>query len=124
MELGLNLVWLLVCGVIVAAVAPPSRRTGRAPCILATAFACLALLLFPLISMSDDLNAVYDLGDDFSRFDRSVAAGYFLFVIHAISCLCLLHVDGENRWAHPISHIGSPHPGYLRLGFERPPPRS
>lgn len=49
MELFLNLLWLAICGIAVIAV---PRRSTR---VLLTLL-CAAAILFPIVSVSDDLN--------------------------------------------------------------------
>ena len=49
MELFLNLLWLAICGIAVIAV---PRRSSR---VLLTLL-CAAAILFPIVSVSDDLN--------------------------------------------------------------------
>jgi hypothetical protein len=64
MELGLNLVWMLLAVVIVGLWlrhAPPERQ-GRRTQI--AALAMLILILFPIISVSDDLQAAQNLAED------------------------------------------------------------
>ncbi len=64
MELGLNLAWVAVCIVALAATLPMVRRSRR-PLILGLALICALALLFPIISVSDDL------ASDFSTFEES-----------------------------------------------------
>ncbi len=64
MELFLNLLWLLIAVVSVAywcRHAPPDAAKRRPQCI---ALACALLLLFPVISLTDDLHAEVMLIED------------------------------------------------------------
>jgi hypothetical protein len=64
MELFLNLLWLLIAVVSVAywrRHAPPDAAKRRPQCI---ALACALLLLFPVISLTDDLHAEVMLVED------------------------------------------------------------
>jgi hypothetical protein len=58
LELTLNLVWLAICLLLVAVLGPglKSPIAGRSRAVAALALVCILFLLFPVISMSDDLH--------------------------------------------------------------------
>ena len=58
MELTLNLVWLAICLLLMAVLGPAIRSplAGRSRAVAAVALVCILFLLFPVISMSDDLH--------------------------------------------------------------------
>jgi hypothetical protein len=66
MELLLNLVWALItCGAFVFLL--PRSRGGRAAVI---GLACVAALLFPIISVSDDLSVARDAWEEATSIRR------------------------------------------------------
>ena len=71
MELSLNLAWLILAAVLVGLWARGARvKTGRAQQLIA--IAVLIVILFPVISMSDDLLAVQNAfeADSYQRRDH------------------------------------------------------
>jgi hypothetical protein len=92
MELLLNLIWLAVA---IAGFVLVPKRTGKVWLILA----CVAALLFPIISASDDLNAD-------RTFNDTVAA-----IVEAV-VLCVAFVTiarlGAKRFAPYIVEVATP----------------
>jgi hypothetical protein len=125
MEQLLNIAWLLaVAGVIVAVVARPHRRPqGPHPWhIVAVVFACVALLLFPVISATDDLHPGSDLSDDAAwRHDKRSLGVQLLAVLILISLapLLLCRASLLRNAALTPSDI---RPGHFRLDSGRAPP--
>ena len=82
MELALNLVWVAIAALIaIAGGARALSLSERRQCFIAiTALVCLAVLLFPVISMSDDLDGshLYVPGGKFKSATSGVRA------IHAV----------------------------------------
>jgi hypothetical protein len=73
LELLLNLVWLGVTACIAAAFAVYAlRHPGRASARMALTLACVAALLFPIISMTDDLAATTAALEEWSAMRRTV----------------------------------------------------
>jgi hypothetical protein len=111
MELLLNLLWALVAALAIGAVA--LERCGSRPSIHAShrnallAVACAVVLLFPIVSASDDLHSVQALSEDaIKRVQPSVAQlqqikaardASFLFLLTAI---LLLFVPLSLEWHH------------------------
>ncbi len=124
MELLLNFAWLLaVCGVVIAILMHPRRRvTGSHHWQIAlVVIACVALLLFPVISASDDLHPACDLSDDAAwRHDKRTFSVHLLVFVVLLSIAPLLTVHCVlNR--EDIA-LCSASPGHLHLDFGRAPP--
>ncbi len=113
MELALNLIWMtLAVGVLCAFVSRRRSSTliAQVPCVQALlALACGLVLLFPIISASDDLHPVQAVMEDASkrvqqavgpvspaRNGAPVAILPALFTIHAIFALVVL-----RHWRPP-----------------------
>lgn len=92
MELLLNLVWALITGVLFVWWAFSGRGTPRAWRFTAGTLTLVgvALLLFPVISMTDDLNPSMYYAEDVSavkRLARSTAAAQQHVAPHALSAI-------------------------------------
>ncbi|MBV9086153.1 MAG: hypothetical protein JOY79_01595 [Acidobacteriaceae bacterium] len=123
MEQLLNLIWLLAVAAMVVALKLRPNRIRHLPAYRAlVVFCCMALLLFPVISASDDLHAAYDLSDEAAwRHDKRLLGVPFV----AVLLLVFSHVPLVLRPTRSfLSHIqlGSLHHGYLRLDLGRAPP--
>jgi hypothetical protein len=81
----------------------------------------MALLLFPVISASDDLHAAYDFSDEAAwRHDKRLLGVQLLAVLVLVSLAPLL--IRHNCSFRYRTQIVSPHSGYLRLEVGRAPP--
>jgi hypothetical protein len=95
-ELTLNLVWLLISAAVLilcysrSAISP--GRRGRV--IAALAMVCVACLLFPVISMTDDLNSSPALPEG-NKFKNLAFSGS---VIIALAAWIMLNVSREKSW--------------------------
>lgn len=126
LELLLNIAWLLaVAGIILATAAPQRRRCNRRYIVVGV-FVCIALLLFPVISASDDLHPGGDLSDDAAwRHEKRGLGGAapMLLVLVFLAGYCvrqsnLFHVHTA------VIPLASTRLGYLRLDAGRAPPGS
>ena len=108
MELALNVLWaLVVCGTF--AVLLPRSRGGRVAII---GLACVAALLFPVISVSDDLNAAFNAWEVAAVAFLPVAVSQIAVAFRAIghveveaapALIRLLPADSDPRSPpHPI----------------------
>ena len=129
MELLLNLAWLLVAGVIVCLWLREESREGPGSWGQLIAIAVLIAILFPVISVSDDLLAVQNAseGDNYLRRDHLVPSN--LHPVHPMTTIiapmifAILVVLGFLRFFAPRLlpvHV----PGHPELGSidNRPPP--
>jgi len=64
MELALNLAWLLLAAIMFSMWLQFSRRTGLKRQTQLVALAALVLILFPVISVTDDLQAALNPAED------------------------------------------------------------
>jgi hypothetical protein len=120
----LNVVWLFAAlGLVFAVRARPHRRLHpHTPYAVAVIFACVALLLFPVISASDDLHPACVLGDDTSwRHDKRALGVQLLavFILVSLAPLLLCRVS-QLRDVRPAAAAAQP--GHLRLDAGRAPP--
>jgi dipeptide/tripeptide permease len=127
LEQLLNIAWLLaVAGIIVAVAARLHRRThGPHPWhIVAVVFACVALLLFPVISATDDLHPGSDLSDDAAwRHDKRSLGVQLLAVLILISLAPLLLCRASLLRTTTLNPADI-RSGHLRLDAGRAPPAS
>ncbi len=125
MEQLLNLVWLVaVLGLGVAIVGnlhTPATKALRWLTVIVV-FACVALLLFPVISASDDLHATFDLSDDAAwRHDKRGAGAVALFLMLLPLCVIALSV-APDRFYSVIEDPGCARSGHLHATAGRAPP--
>jgi len=128
MELFLNLAWLLLAGVLVWHWLQGETRAKTGGGLQLIAIAVLVAILFPVISMSDDLLAVQNASeaDNYQRRDQLVPSNNHpvqpaLNIIAAVISAGLLL--GFSRFAIPIlaPRYELEHPELAILG-NRPPP--
>lgn len=102
MELFLNLVWLAVAFLVAAALCRrPVRIQGRVQwAILAVGITCVAALIFPAISMSDDVHFQYLMSESPDKRLQAahsqlqtVAIAFVLFVLAA----CFIELYRRER---------------------------
>jgi hypothetical protein len=127
MEFILNLVWTLLAVAILCLWRRFSPRTGAGPHMQLVALALLILILFPVISVTDDLQAIQNAAetDTYSRRGHAVGNAHSIFpVVAALPPPVMAELSlGFLRFAAP-SHLPTPvveHPG-LRAIQNRPPP--
>jgi hypothetical protein len=123
MELLLNVVWLLAVGA--GAYIGLRRRAERPGWQAVIAFACVALLIFPVISATDDLHPSFMIVEDATK---RLARGPALF-IHIAPAVALLAVlifpaslQTVSRLRTPAAFAYSVHPGFGRAADGRAPP--
>src|ERR1017187_1487735 len=131
MELLLNLIWLtLAAGALLAflRVQPGSARTvsGRKALL---ALACVVVLLFPVVSASDDLHPAQAVMEEASkRVQLAVAplhlrpAGLPLFMLPATLALCLMCSLVVLQLLHPLALKAFPLSGAIVPSAGRAPP--
>ena len=115
--------WLLtVVGIILAACG--RRRTGlrrRALPVVIAAFVCIALLLFPVISASDDLHPSSELSDDTAWRHHQHILG-----VHVLAWPVLISIPSvllcRACLLPALTVVATTHPGYLRRAAGRDPP--
>jgi hypothetical protein len=77
MELALNLLWVLVSLVALRCWALRARESGEKRCDVlrgVVVLSCVLLLVFPSISITDDLHASSELAEDWTSFARKSKA--------------------------------------------------
>ncbi len=125
MEQLLNIAWLLiVAGVIFATTAQLHRpRYSTRPLYTAVVvFGCIAVLLFPVISASDDLHPVSDLSDDAAWRHAKHMAGVPLALISLV-LVTLTPVQIRQSYVFGFAGpLASVEPGYVRIHAGRAPP--
>ena len=128
MELLLNLAWLLVTVLCSVTLLRRVRRTkGSAPFwVLVTAVICVMVLLFPVISMTDDLHAEVFTAEDSGK--RRVAATQIHQQLAQLDAfiawlLVLIAVPGcVDRTVASDVPVPRPLAGTRKSTFIRPPP--
>lgn len=127
MELLLNLIWLAVGLLMTAAVC---RRvcTGLSAreCLqLGVAVLCLWVVLFPAISMTDDLQQV-PFASETRTFQLSGTHGHQYLNLLFVSLLLLLSLQASFAISYFARRVmvgpASLHEGFLRRVVSRPPP--
>lgn len=127
MELFLNLVWLAVAIAVSVSLALHNRARTRRPSafILAVTIVCIIFLLFPPISMSDDLHDLHCAMEDSSRKCVSPLQTVQLAVAPAIGLLALTEFRPSLRILARLSSEGprlrTLH-GFFSLSEGRAPP--
>jgi hypothetical protein len=128
MELLLNLTWLLLA--IICSVAL-LRRAQKDPnsaqlWIFITAVVCIMVLLFPVISMTDDLHAeVFTAEESGKRRVAVVHVQQLLAFVHVLAAWLLISVAPPQRatWVSSTETcILSPREGMRVSWSSRPPP--
>ena len=124
MEQLLNIGWLFTIVGLVSVVAARRHRVlhpyGRY--VVVVIFVCVALLLFPVISASDDLHPACVLGDDACwRHDKRSLGTQVVAVFLLISLAPLLFFTSGQLHCMPLAE-GVAQPGHLRHDDGRAPP--
>ncbi len=124
----LNISWLLIVTALILVTASRLHRprdSTRPLYIAVVVFGCIAVLLFPVISATDDLHPVSDLGDDAAwRHAKHVAV---VATLALISLVLVTLTPAQIRQSHAFGFAGplaSIEPGYVRIHAGRAPPRS
>ncbi len=106
MELLLNLAWLLLLAPACVLWRRRARHTSGTLALLT--LACLLLILFPVISVSDDLSLMRAEMEDLSGPERQVSAasGKHQTVNHlvfdAVYLLTAMYSNLESRWPYQL----------------------
>src|SRR5262249_43968867 len=93
--------------------------------LLVTAAVCLMILLFPVISITDDLRAVVFTAEDGKRWIAAIHVQQLPAFIHLLAAWLLLAFAGLRRvtWAPRFESAASrPLDGILASSSSRPPP--
>jgi hypothetical protein len=101
LETALNLVWLGVSAALLIACGVHMSRAGedRSRAMAVIALVCLICLLFPVISMTDDLNCTGPALVETSKLKKLAASAHVVLTL--LSWPALLQAPQENRWAAP-----------------------
>jgi thiol:disulfide interchange protein len=130
MELLLNLVWL-VAALLVAAAAwtrAKSETSGNQFWLLAVAVICLWVVLFPAISMTDDLQQVIFASEEnpqsllLSDIHRQTTATPQLLSVLALLSLLPAFLIASRDFLSRSFVVPPPLEGFLRPVISRPPP--
>lgn len=123
MELLLNLVWLAVSAAVAGSfglclIAKSGRRERLAGCI---ALICVICLLFPVISMTDDLNSSTAMVEP-TKLKKLLPA---VQIVAGLLAHILIHAPGEDHWAFVVGEqLPNPRQVILFSEFTRRPPPS
>ena len=127
MELLLNLAWMLVTIFVSIALLHRARRENSARLwIVVTAVVCLMILLFPVISMTDDLHAELFTAEESGK--RRVAAVHvqqLLAFVHVLAAWLLISIAAPAclGWSRRVNEVfPKALDGTLLVTFIRPPP--
>ena len=124
MELLLNLVWLLAAAGVVLATTGSSRGSRRHPLRFEIiALACVALLLFPVISASDDLHPGLDVSDDAAWRHEKRGPGALATITLVLSGLAIGLLRSSDPFYFAVAATGRTRTGHFRLDPSRAPPR-
>ena len=119
----LNLVWLVAVAAIVVTTRGGKHRVSRGRLLGLGAFLCIAMLLFPVISASDDLHPGFDLSDDAAWRHEKRGPGVVALITLVVACLTALPRPESSFFRITVEHLATVHPGFLRLDLGRAPPR-
>ena len=133
MELLLNLIWLAVAAGALLAFAGSGRRSARMADvpygIALVALACVLVLLFPVISASDDLHPAQAVVEDASkRVQQAIATLHPQrtnlppSMLPAMLALCLMSAVIVLRPLHPVALTARALDGVLVPTLGRAPP--
>ena len=133
MELLLNIFWLaLTASAVLLSVRDQAgrRERDRLPYVRALlALTCLAVLLFPVVSASDDLHPTQEIFEDSSKRLQPTAApilhydaGTVFAMSLAFLCLAALFGSQRSRPLHATSIPAKGLAGHHRLAVGRAPP--
>jgi len=127
MELCLNLAWVLLAALIFFLWLRLAPRSGASPRMQFVALALLILILFPVISVTDDLQAALNPAETDTCLRRDHACSTPHSIFPAVAGLPLAAIAersiGIRRIAAP-SHLAAPtldHPALVSVQ-NRPPP--
>jgi len=120
MEQVLNLAWLLAVAGVLLVVARDPRRTQRPAHTVVVVLACVSLLLFPVISASDDLHAASDISGRaaWDHEKRSLATMVGFVISHWFDPPLAM-----TGYFQSPAVLGSALSGHFRLQDSRGPPR-
>ena len=124
LELLLNLAWLLAAAGIILAATGSSRCSRRHPLRSEiVALACIALLLFPVISVSDDLHPGLDVSDDAAWRHEKRGPGTWALIALVLSGLAIGLLRASDPFCFAVASMGRARTGHFHLDLSRGPPR-
>ncbi len=123
MEQLLNLVWLAAVAGIVLMIHRQGHRVSRGRLLGLGAVLCIAMLLFPVISASDDLHPGFDLSDDAAWRHEKRGPGVVALIALVLACIVALPRPRSSFFRIDLENPASADPGFLRLDLSRAPPR-
>ena len=128
MELLLNLTWLsvaILCAISLLKRALRERDTANI-WLFATAMLCVVVLLFPVISMTDDLHAeVFTAEENGKRRIAAIQIQQQVANLNALVTRLVTPVFTQSRytWSSSVEiFVPRPLPGCHLSSFTRPPP--
>ncbi len=97
MEIALNLAWLTISAALLIALGVPAARANkdRSRLTAAIALVCLICLLFPVISMTDDLNCSGPALVETNKLKRLAASGPAILISVSLPAA---PINVERRW--------------------------
>jgi hypothetical protein len=119
----LNLVWVLAVAAVVLATRGQAHPVSRGRLLGLGAFLCISMLLFPVISASDDLHPGFDLSDDAAWRHEKRGPGVVALIALMLACVLALPRPESSFLRITVEHPASFDPGFLRLDLSRAPPR-
>ncbi len=87
------------------------------------AMLCIAMLLFPVISASDDLHPGFDLSDDAAWRHEKRGPGVVALIALVLACALVLPHPESSLFRYTVEDVASADRGFLRLDLSRAPPR-
>ena len=126
MELLLNLVWLglaVACAIALLSHVPEEKQT-HSLWFAITALICIVVLLFPVVSMTDDLHAeIYTIDDNAKRKLSVVDIQHHAVEYLTLRIAMLLVVSSRPSWS-TLDEVLTPSPleGVHTAVASRPPP--
>ncbi len=116
MELLLNLGWLLVCvGLACTALRRRNTQTVRNSAVIVVAVIVLSAVLFPAISMTDDLHAAIVMADDgSSQHHKNFAAQHSVLAVAILAAVVTFIVPKAHPWSSRVDESAT---AFVRAGF-------
>jgi hypothetical protein len=124
LEQLLNVVWLLAIAAIVLATRGHIQRVSRGRLLGLGVFLCIAMLLFPVISASDDLHPGFDLSDDAAWRHEKRGPGVVALIALVLACVGIPSLAASSFFRVASKPLVAPIDGFLRLDLGRAPPLS
>ncbi len=115
--------WVLAMGAVVLVTRERTHRVPRGRLFALGAFLCIAMLLFPVISASDDLHTRFELSDDAAWRHEKRGPGVVALIALVLACALTLPHPESNFVRVMAEHPAASDPGFLPLDLSRAPPQ-